>query len=369
MALLTPVQRLHLMNGLMMVQQQHAANTLTVVHLLHVRRQACQQQRRRYWVREWLIRRPLYGMYEKLMGELEREDVAGFRNFIRMEPAQFYELLQTIGDRITKQNIWFRKPLEPGLKLSIAFRYYAEGDSYHSLMYSFRVAHNTISKIVLEVSSAIVAELAVERNGSFSTPWAPLVANTCTSDVRPRGDHCTTITRAFMAHVDAEYKFMWIDIGTAGSHSDAQVFNHSELKDAIDNGVIGFPNAAPLPGDDKNVPFFMLGDDAFALRTWMMKPYSTQNLEHDDRIFNYRLSRARRIVENAFGILASRFRCLVPTMHQTPVTVVQIVEACVCLHNLMHMWTQVRYPSMPTMRTRTTKWFLVLGGMVGRSTM
>ena len=54
-----------------------------------------------------------------------------------------------------------RAPGLPGLKLSIALSYYAAGDSYHSLVYSFRVAHNTISKIVLEVSSAIVADLAV----------------------------------------------------------------------------------------------------------------------------------------------------------------------------------------------------------------
>ena len=56
------------------------------------------------------------------MRELEREDVAGFRNFIRMEAARFYELLQRIGDRTTKLNTWYRKPLEPGLKLSITLR-------------------------------------------------------------------------------------------------------------------------------------------------------------------------------------------------------------------------------------------------------
>ena len=83
---------------------------------------------------------------------------------MRIEPARFYELLQRIGDRITKQHTFYRKPLEPGLKLAITLRYYATGDSCHSLMYSFRVTHNTISKIVLEVSSAIVAEFAVPND-------------------------------------------------------------------------------------------------------------------------------------------------------------------------------------------------------------
>ena len=113
MALLTLAQRLQLMNGFLMVQQQHAADNQAVAQLLDGRRQVRQQQRRRHWVRQWLIRRPMYGMYEKLMGELEREDVLGFRNFIRIEPARFYELLQRIGDRITKQNTFYRKPDDP----------------------------------------------------------------------------------------------------------------------------------------------------------------------------------------------------------------------------------------------------------------
>ena len=51
-------------------------------------------------------------------------------------------------------------------------------------------------------------------------------------------------------------------------------------------------------------------------------------MEQDERIFNYRLSRAR-------------FWCLLSTLCQEPETVKGIVLACICLHNLMRL----RYPT------------------------
>ena len=69
----------------------------------------------------------------------------------------------------------------------------------------------------------------------------------------------------------------------------------------------------------------------------MTKPYSRRNLSLEEKIANYRISRERRVVENAFGILALRWQCLLSMMQQKPnvVQVIGIVKTTMVLHNLV----------------------------------
>ena len=60
-------------------------------------------------------------MYEQLMVELQNEDVASFRNFLRMDPPMFQELLQRVGPHIQKKDTFFRRSLTPGLKFFVLF--------------------------------------------------------------------------------------------------------------------------------------------------------------------------------------------------------------------------------------------------------
>ena len=273
-------------------------------------------------------------------------------------------MLGRIEHRIQRENTNYRPATEAGLKLCITLRYLASGDSYHSLMYLFRVPHNSISLIVKEVCEAIIAEYQDEvikfpQNQEewkevakgFSDRWnfhhccGALDGKHLAIQAPPDSGSIYYNYKGFysiilMALVDSDYKFIWVNIGTNGSAGDANILNHSELKAGIEDGTIELPAPDPLPHDDRNVAYFFVGDDAFALKHWMMKPHSKRQMSKAERIFNYRLSRARRIVENAFGILAHRFRCILKKMNQTSETVTTITLACVCLHNLLRM----RYP-------------------------
>jgi hypothetical protein len=302
------------------------------------RERARERRPRTMWARAWILRRPQEGAYAKLMGELERQSDGDFKGFLRMEPAMFHELVTRVGPRIAKSQEG-RTPLLPGLKLAVTIRFLATGNSYHDLGYTFRMAHNTISLFVPQVCEAIVEEY---RDEQFTTPNTPegWLEKERTFAHRWNYHHCcgaldgkhiriVNPKRAgsnYYCHkgffsiillglVDGNYKFTWVSIGQPGSESDCGVFNTSSLEPGLREKTIGLPAPAPLPGDDRPTEYFMVGDDAFPLRSYMMKPFPHRFLTHDERVFNYRTSRARRVVENAFGILAARWRCLHRPLH------------------------------------------------------
>ena len=106
-----------------------------------------------------------------------------------------------------------------------------------------------------------------------------------------------TFSVILFALVDADYCFRYLDVGGNGHASDNAIFRDSTLILAMQNNLLDIPEISVI-----------VGDDAFPLRKNLMKPYSRTGLSHAEKIFNYRLSRARRVVENAFGILVWRFR-------------------------------------------------------------
>ena len=129
-----------------------------------------------------------------------------------------------------------------------------------------------------------------------------------------------------------------IDIGAKGRESDGGVYAKSNIGYAIENNLLNIPPARTFDNysDSVQFPYVFVADDAFTLRTHMMKPYARSGpMDYSMTIFNYRLSRARRIIENAFGILVARFQIFHKAIIASENQIVGIVQAAVALHNFL----------------------------------
>ena len=148
--------------------------------------------------------------------------------------------------------------------------------------------------------------------------------------------------------VDANYCITYFDVGTNGRAAalplagDASDFRESALRKRLERNELGIPGPRPLPSSNDPLPFFIVGDDAFPLKPYLLKPCPAKRIgdradlkqeRRMERIFNYRLSRARRISENVFGILAARFCVFRAHVHLSPHNAVIVTKACLALLN------------------------------------
>lgn len=134
-----------------------------------------------------------------------------------------------------------------------------------------------------------------------------------------------------MAVVNAQYEFIYVNVGTNGRVSDGGVFQNSAFGRKL------FSDQLHLPGSDTNfnLNYVFVADDAFPLHKHIMKPFPHKNLTAEQKIYNYRLSRARCIVENVFGILAARFRIFRTEINLKPEKVDCIILTACTLHNFL----------------------------------
>lgn len=147
-----------------------------------------------------------------------------------------------------------------------------------------------------------------------------------------------------MAACDAKYRFILVDIGAFGSSSDGAVFQNSVFGNKFDSDEMSVPRPSKLKGTREKIQFFFVADEAFPLKQYIMRPFPGLGLNVRKRIFNYRLSRARRIIENSFGILVARWRVFLTPIDANLESVEKMIGACVCLHNFL-MADQTRYNS------------------------
>jgi hypothetical protein len=137
-------------------------------------------------------------------------------------------------------------------------------------------------------------------------------------------------------------------VGDFGRKSDGELYANSPLGRAMASKTLQVPQDAFLLGGEDlgKIPYTMVGDAAFPLKPYLMRPYAWHNISCEKEIFNYRLCRARMTAEKAFGILAVRWRILYQKIKLLPSKVDILVVAMCILHNFLtrpcdvEMWLQ-----------------------------
>ncbi|KAK7461651.1 hypothetical protein BaRGS_00038600 [Batillaria attramentaria] len=341
-----------------------------------------QQRRRarRWWVRPHLTleMKLTHGAYYALMEELRNEDAGSLTNFLRMDDGHFHFLLDLISDDIQFADTPMRPCIPPGERLAVTLRFLASGDSYQSLSFLYRIGRTTLGEIIPHTCRMIVKALdkyikvpnspekwqavAQAYNDRWNFPHCVGAIDGKHVAIRapPNGGSNFYNYKGFhsvvlMAVADAHYRFIWYHIGENGRQNDAGIFAMSLLSSALARNTLNMPPPSKIrENGTEDVPYVLLGDDAFPLKPYIMKPYPNRGRNDEEIIYNYRLSRARRVVESSFGILVNRFRVLSHAMSLDPDKARDVTESCVAIHNFLRTEMDVRY--IATEQERHVEW-------------
>ena len=243
--------------------------------------------------------------------------------------------------------------------ICVCCRYLASGNSFKSIGYSYRMSDRTVSNIVKEVAEAIWERMQpIYMPEPTTEQWASIAHGFEEKWQFPHcvgaldGKHVTikkpgksgssffnckhTFSIVLMALVDSDYQFITIDVGSMGRFSDGNTFANSVLAKKMKKQTLNLPPPSLIPTIDDPIPYVFVGDEAFPLSENLMQPYPKRSVtdNYENKVFNYKLSRARQAVECSFGILASRFRVFCSPFECKVSTVVKIVKASCVLHNL-----------------------------------
>ncbi|XP_053892137.1 uncharacterized protein LOC128841270 [Malaclemys terrapin pileata] len=243
------------------------------------------------------------------------------RNF-RMRKGTFMELCDLLSPALKHQNTRMRAALTVEKRVAIALWKLATPDSYRSVGNQFGVGKSTVGAAVIQVARAM-KDLVISRvvtlgnmqaivdgfaamgfpncGGAIDGTHIPILApeHQATEYINRKG----YFSMLLQALVDHKGRFTNINVGWPGKVHDARVFRHSGLFRKLEEGTFFLDQKITV--GDVEMPIVILGDPAYPLMPWLMKPY-TGSLASSQDLFNYRLSKCRMVVECAFGRLKAR---------------------------------------------------------------
>lgn len=274
----------------------------------------------------------------------------------RMSKSTFYFLCEKLRPCIERKNTRMRLAICVEHRVAITVWCLATCCEYRTIGHLFGVARSTVCVIVHDTCKAIVHVLLDEYIkfpqgaelcdvvAEFKAKWgmiqcAGAIDGSHVPVTPPALQHTDFYNRkgwysmVIQAVVDHNYLFRDICVGWPGSVHDARVLVNSAIHSKGNKREIMSGNEIRLNGT--KIPLFLVGDSAYPICTWLMKPFPfSANLTPAQRSYNYHLSSARIVTENAFGRLKARWRRLYKRNDMNIEKVPCIITACCILHNI-----------------------------------
>lgn len=305
------------------------------------------------------LKRAKFGEFHHLYNDL-RKDPGKFRNYMRMDIDTFdYILCQIQGSLFKRPSNFIKTPLSPAEKLVITLRCFGTGLSFNALAFSFRVGRSTVANIIYETCVAIWSTMQESHLGTptkgdfyriahdFERVWqfphciGALDGKHIRIKCPPNSGSNFYNYKGYFSIVlqavsDAFYKFICIDVGGYGHQHDANTLKSSIFYKLLTQHELHIPPMEPLTnGNATALPYVFLADEAYPLMENIMRPYPKRSLNEETQYFNDRLSRGRKTIECAFGILSNKWRILWKPIEADPKHVDLIVKALCVLHNVV----------------------------------
>ncbi|KAM0736878.1 Protein ALP1-like [Formica fusca] len=258
------------------------------------------RRKRRWGVRPINRKRIMKGHFHNLFYDMKRVDKEHFAKYTRMSPECLYVLLNLIQHKLVKHNN--RQTISPEHRLIITLFYLAQGCSMQVVAWSFLIGKTTVSVIVHETCAAIWEILSPiylkiptiedwrDKSKRFNEQWN--LPNCCgaidgkhviiqapNKSGSAYFNYKKTFSIILMAVCDADYIFTLVDIGAFGSQSDGGVFKESTFGRALESGTMKLPADSPLPNTNSLFPHYFVGDEAFPLKFYILRPYPGKNLD------------------------------------------------------------------------------------------
>lgn len=247
------------------------------------------------------------------------------------------------------------------------FRYLATGNSFNALHFEYLLGASTIGHIVKDTCAQLWKCLQpLHMSAKSEEDWKEIAKQFYLRTNFPNcigaidGKHIRLqkpfnsgslffnyknfFSIVLLAIVDADYCFTAIDVGSYGANTDSNILKNSTLGEKLNAGNLNIPQAQTLPYEEngKPMPFVIVGDEAFAQSKHIMRPYSRRNLSMKQRVYNYRICRARRMVECTFGVLANKWRIFHRALDLQTKLADDIVKSCCVLHNFVRRKDGIR---------------------------